>query len=573
MDGCFIALTTPENRQVPRLSVLAMCLFAGACTAGPDFVRPTPPPTPAYVDATPTITAATIKRGGESQYFLPGQKLPQGWWYWFDSPDLNALVARAFAGNPTLAAARARLRGAEATLRARRALRSPEVLANGNASYGNSGGGGGNSQTVSGESGGTGTGGGAQPADPNAPTDPSQPVDPMTPSAGGQESSNAQQGGQSGGGFGGPAYLVYTAGVTVSYDFDIAGRNRRLVESGRAQLEAQRQELQAAYLALVGNIVATALERATLAEQVRVREELVAAQNRRVDIIRIQVEEGAVARVALVAALAEVAALRATVPQLRAQLFQADNALAELVGTSPAGAAIPPIRLDNIRLPRAVPLVLPSVLVRERPDILAAEARLAAASADIGVAAADLYPNLALDATFGIGGVETAVGEVYNLGLGLLAPLFDGGRRRARRDVAVAAYEEALANYQARVLTAFRQVADGIRALEQDAIGLAEQRVALDAARESFDLAVFQEQEGAISAIDTVVVQRTFQDAAFAYIDALSRRFQDTAALFAAVGPGPLSEEAVASVTLGDPLGATRRTLNAKQAPSAVPRP
>lgn len=550
------------------------CLLVGACTAGPDIIRPESLATPAYVDRTPVFTAGTVGPGGESQYFLPGQKVPRGWWYWFNSPDLNALVTRALAGNPTLAAARARLRSAEATLRARRALRSPEVLGNADVSYGNSRGGGGNAQTATGQ--GTGVGGGTgggtnQPADPNAPTDPTQPTNPTQPGTGGQDSENAQQGGQGGGAFGGPAYLVYTAGVTVSYDFDLAGRNRRLIESGRAQVEAQRQELQGAYLALVGNIVATALQRATLAEQIRVREELVAAQNRRIDLIRIQVEEGATARAFLVTALAEVASLRATVPPIRAQLAQSENALAELVGVPPAGAAIPPIRLNEIRLPRALPLSLPSALVRERPDILAAEALLAVASADIGVAAADLYPNLALDATFGLGGVGSSVGEVYDLGLGLLAPLFDGGRRRARRDVAVAAYEEALANYQARVLAAFRQVADGIRALEGDAVALAEQRLALDAARESFELAVFQEREGAVSNIDVLVVQRTFQDASIAYIDTLSRRFQDTAALFAAVGPGPLTEEAVASVTLGDPLGATRRLLNAGVAPQAVP--
>ena len=552
---------------------LCVCLIVGACTAGPDFIRPAPPGIPAYADRTPAVTAGTVGRGGESQSFLPGRKLPRGWWYWFNSPDLNGLVERAFAGSPTLAAARARLRSAEATLRARRALRSPEVLGTGDASYGNSRGGGGNNQTGTGQGtgGGGGGGGGNPPVDPNAPTDPTQPVDPTQPGAGGQDGGNAQQGGQGGGAFGGPAYLVYTANVTVSYDFDLAGRNRRLVESGRAQVEAQRQELQAAYLALVGNIVSTALQRATLAEQIRVREELVAAQNRRIDLLRIQVEEGATARASLIAALAEVASLRATVPPLRVQLAQSENALAELVGVAPAGAGVPPIRLDGIRLPRAVPLSLPSALVRERPDILAAEALLAAARADIGVAAADLYPNLSLDASFGLGGIESSVGEVYNLGLGLLAPLFDGGRRRARRDVAVAAYQEALANYQVRVLAAFRQVADGIRALEGDAVALAEQRLALDAARESFDLAVFQEREGAVSTIDVLVVQRTFQDASFAYIDALSRRFQDTAALFAAVGPGPLSEEAVASVTLGDPLGATRRSLGAGVAPSAVP--
>lgn len=547
-----------------------MCCLAGACAAGPDYVRPAPPVETRYLDAPPERTVAAPGRGGEAQFFLPGQELPRGWWYWFESPALNRLVERAFRGSPGLAAVRARLRGAAATLRARRALLSPEVEGVVSGSYGNSRGGGGpNNGGVGGDG-----GGGQQPTNPDAPVDPTEPVDPTLPGGGdpGAGGANNNQGNQ-GGSIGGSPFAVYTATATISYDLDIAGRNRRLIESGEARVEAARQELQAAYLALVGNIVSTALERATLAEQIRVREELVVAQDRRIALLRVQVQEGALARAALVTALAEVASLRATVPPLRAQLAAAENGLAELIGVPPAGAAIPPVILDGLRLPRTVPIALPSTLVRSRPDILASEALLAAASAEIGVAAADLYPNLTLDASFGAGGVDSTLGAFFSLGGRLLAPLFDAGRRRARRDVAVAAYEEALANYRVQVLAAFTQVANGIRALENDAAALAERRTALDAARESFDLAVFQEREGAVSSIDVLVVQQQFQNAAFTYIDALARRLQDTAALFAALGPGPLTDDAVASVTLGEPLAATRRSLKAGQAPPAVPAP
>ena len=512
--------------------------------------------------------------------------MPRGWWQWFGSPELDGLVARAFAGNPSLAAARARLRGAAATLRARRALRSPELSGIGSASYGNRGGGGvsgpgggaggqaGGGQAGGGQQGGGQAGGGTtdpnNPVDPNNPQNPGNPTDPNQPGGGNAGGANGDGAG-TGASLGGDAFAVYTATATIRYDLDIAGRNTRLIEAAEAQTEARRQEVQAAYLSVIGNIVATALERATLLAQIETRETLIAAQNRRIELIRVQVAEGAVARVSLVAAQAEVATLRATLPPLRARYAAAGNALAGLVGEPPAGAGVPAIPLNGLKLPRTLPIAVPSRLVRTRPDILAAEALLRVASAQVGVAQADLYPNLTLDASFGVGGIDSALGSFFDVAGQLFAPLFDGGRRRAQRDVAVAAYEEALGNYRDRVIASFVQVADSIRALENDAVALAEQDLALRAARETFDLALFQEREGAVSSIDVLVVQQRYQDALYAYVDALARRFQDTAALFAALGPGPIEPDRLAAVTIGDPLAPTRAALKAGTPPEPVP--
>ena len=315
------------------------------------------------------------------------------------------------------------------------------------------------------------------------------------------------------------------------------------------------------------------LERAALFEQIRAREELIRAQDQRLQLIRAQVEEGATSRAALVAATTEVASLRATVPPLRAQLAAAEHALAELIGAAPGSARIPAVTLDRLRLPRTVPIALPSRLVRFRPDILAARANLRAASATIGVEEADLYPDLTLDASFGIGGVGTSLGRFFDVAGALVAPVFDGGRRRAERDVAVAAYQEALADYRTRVLSSFTQVANGIRALENDAAALVERTVALNAARESYDLAVFQAREGAVSEIDVIVVLQQYQNASFAYVDALARRFQDTATLFAALGPGPIDEAGLQSITAAEHLRAARASLAAGAAPATVPTP
>ena len=199
---------------------------------------------------------------------------------------------------------------------------------------------------------------------------------------------------------------------------------------------------------------------------------------------------------------------------------------------------------------------------------MAAEALLARASAEIGVETAELYPSLTIDAGFGVtgaaGGLALASPSTFlDVGAGLFAPLFDGGRRRAERDAAVAFYEEAMALYRQQVLAAFGEVADGIRALENDAAALADRRIALDAAAESLALAQFQLSEGAISVIDALTIQERYEEARFAYIEAVSNRFQNTAALFAALGPGPLDQEQLAGVAASSHLDATRTLLEA----------
>ncbi|WP_162301942.1 efflux transporter outer membrane subunit [Croceibacterium ferulae] len=512
-------------------------------------MRPPPPATPTYTaQAVPPVTVASDGPAGVPQYFLQGQDLPAGWWHWFGSPQIVDLVERGFANSPTLAAARARLRGAEAQLRAQRGLLLPEVGGTGSFSYG---GGGAQGARQRADSGG-GTGGAGVPA-------PGDPGD----GSGGDPGSDPVGGGSGGGG---DAFTIYTVGASITYDLDLAGRNRRLVEAAAADYDQQAQELQAAYLALVGNIVSAALDAASLSAQIDTREELLAAQAERLDLLRIRVAEGEDARADLVTQEADLAALRATVPPLRAQQAAAQNRLALLIGVPPAEAAIPTIALDDINLPQAVPISLPSSLVRRRPDILAAEAVLAGASAEIGVATADLYPNLTLDGAFGLAGGASGLAlvapdPVFDLNANLLAPLFDGGRRRATRDVAVAVYQEALALYREQVLTAFTEVADGIRALESNADAVAQQRIALEAAGESLELAQFRLDEGAISIIDVLIVQQVYQDARFAYIQAIADRFQSTAALFAALGPGPLTQEQVAGITAREYLDGTRATL------------
>ena len=227
-------------------------------------------------------------------------------------------------------------------------------------------------------------------------------------------------------------------------------------------------------------------------------------------------------------------------------------------------------------MPRTVPVTIASTLVRERPDIRAAEARLASASAEIGVATASLYPDLTLSGSAGLNGIEgpgfgPTLDFIYSAGIGLLAPLFQGGRLRAQRDAQIAAYREALALYQETVLVAFEEVSGGIAALDADGEALMRRLQALDAAKESLDLTILRYREGAASLFDVLQAERTYQEARLSVVEASALRFQDTAALLAAVARGPLDDTFLAAQTGPDAIAVTRAALDAGRPPALLP--
>lgn len=494
-------MPAPLFRPVAALSVLACGVVFVGCAVGPEYRAPALPSGDAYLAGTPwQLTASAPGPTGAAQVLVHDTR-DDGlttWWRRFGAVELSALVERAFAGSYDLRAAEARLQQARHLLAASRGGRWPEVSAGVSATR---------------ERGGSGAVAG---------------------------------GGAAGVGRGATIFEVYTAAGTVSYDLDLAGGESHQIEAAGAQAERAAQALRAASLALAGNIVATAIDGARLAAQIDARSELIEAQRQRLSIIEVQVDAGAVARAELVSARADLAAARAPLPQLEQARVEAAHRLALLVGEAPASFVAPAIALDELQLPRELPLRLPAALVRERPDIRVAEAVLRAASAEIGVAEADLYPRITLDASFGRAGIDggndTSIGPLWSLGASLLAPIFDGGQRRARRDATVAAYDAALAEYRGTVLIAFTQVADVLRALENDARALAAQHEALVATRESLDLARFRFDEGAASYLDVLVTQQQYQQALIGYVDARAARLADTAHLFAALGGAAIDD-------------------------------
>ncbi|MDG6078968.1 efflux transporter outer membrane subunit [Erythrobacter litoralis] len=526
-------VSSPAHRTI---AILAASLVAGCATVGPDYTAPQTDR--ANADLLDPLPAPAF----DGVAFLASEGAIEEWWRWFGSSELNRLVQTGFAKSPTLAAARARLTQAAYLLRAERGLLLPEISANGQIQRQRAGAG--------------GFGGQGQ----------------------GQGQGTGQGQGQGGfGGGGSSEFTIYTTQIAVDYNLDPFGREDRLIESAEAQLAAAKAEVQATYLSLAGNIVSSALEAAAIRQRAAVTRELIDGQRNRLELTRIRVEEGYTARADLVAAEAEIRALEARLPGFRRDLALAEARLATLTGRPLAQAELPALTLSTLTMPETVPVTLPSTLVRARPDIRAAEARLAAASAEIGVATASLYPDFTLSGAAGLNGIEgpgfgPTLDFIYSAGVGLLAPLFQGGRLRAQRDAQIAVYQETLALYQETVLGAFEEVAGGIYALEADGEALQRQIQALDAAQESLDLTVFRYREGAASLFDVLQAERTYQEARLSVVDASALRFQDTAALLAAVAAGPLDESFLSAQTGDGAIAATRAALWEGRPPALLPQ-
>ncbi len=482
-----------DMRQVRMVIVATIAGIAmTGCAVGPDYRAPEAPGTTAYTaTALPPETAASPGAGGASQRLVPGQEIPAQWWTLFHSSELDQVIRQALADNPTLAAAQASLRAAQEARRAQLGALFPRVDANASASR----------QKIS----------GAAFGQPNAN---------FTP------------------------FTLYDASVSVSYGLDLFGGTRREVEALQAQVDFQRYQLEGVYLTLSSNIVTTAVKEASLRAQIRATREIVTAQEKQLEVVERQFQLGAVARTDVLAQRTQLAQTRATLPPLEKDLALARHQLAVLAGRLPSeAAALPEFDLDELVLPQDLPISLPSSLARQRPDIRASEALLHAANAQIGVATANLYPQITLTGSYGSEATKTGTlfspgAAVWSLGAGLVQPLFHGGELKARRRAAVAAFDQARAQYRATILQAFQNVADVLRALDADANTLKAQADAEAAAHDALDLTQKQFELGAVSYLSLLNAERQYQQQRISLVQAQAARFADTAALFQALGGG-----------------------------------
>ncbi len=467
-------------------------IMAG-CAAGPNFHTPEAPATNAYTaEALPPETASAPGAGGASQRFVPGRDIPGEWWTLFHSAALDAVVRRALADNPTLAAAQATIRQARENV---------------NAMVGSA----------------------------------------LYPAVDADLSATRQR--ISGAAFGQPGtsfspFTLYNASVSVSYALDLFGAARRELEALQAQVEYRDFQLEAAYLTISANIVTAAVREASLRAEIKATQDIVDAEKQQLDVVEGRFQLGAVSRSDVLAQRVQLAQTQAGLPALEKALAQNRHLLAVLAGKLPNEAnALPEFTLEDFELPRDLPVSLPSMLVRRRPDIRSAEALLHAASAQVGVATANLYPRITLNASYGsevvrTGDFFTGGSEVWSLSGGLLQPLFHGGELKAQRRAAVAAYDGAAAQYRSTVLLAFQNVADVLKALDYDARTLADQAEAAKAAEDSFELARKQLGLGAVSYLTLLNAERAYREAQISLVQAQAARFADTAALFQSLGGG-----------------------------------
>lgn len=472
-------------RGLPKLVVGLAAALAG-CAAGPDYVRPAAPQQARYTPLDPAVVAGG--KGVPGQTIRHGAEVPQRWWQAFGSPALDALVEQALAASPTLASARAAVAQADALLAAERGGAYPQLDVAASAARIHAGGAGADRSTAS----------------------------------------------------------QFALGPELGFDPDLFGGIRRRVEQAQALADYQQAQWQSAQLDLVGSLVLQAIALASLQEQIAAASDIVDVDRRNLALVQVSATAGKSARLDVLTAQSQLASDLALIPPLEQQASVARHALALLSGRSPADWLPPAFRLTAFTLPRQLPLTLPSLLVRGHPGVRGAEAQLHAANAAIGIASAQLYPNMTLSASWSarsstVGGLFDGGSHPWSLAADLLAPVFHGGTLVAQRDAAVAAYAVQLGNYREAVLRVFSGVADALEALPHDAAASMAQADALRSARAVLALTQESYQAGQASLLQLLVAQRLYQQARLGYARAQGQRFSDTAQLFIALGgaPGP----------------------------------
>jgi NodT family efflux transporter outer membrane factor (OMF) lipoprotein len=483
------------------LAAAAISAFAAGCTLGPNFAEP-PAPAAAYTQAMATA--------GPTRTMTPGGAVAADWYRLFQSAALAQLVEQALAGNPSLEAARHGLLAAQYELKAVAGSQLPQLDATGQIGRAHING-----------------------SFLYAPTN----------------------------------YISVTGdrfglGPTLAYNVDLFGGTRRQIESQQAATAAARDQALNTYVTLVDQTVITAFDYAATRAQIEVTHALIDELQAQFELTRTLENAGKITRSDTLQARAQLENLRATLPGLDQQREAYRNALAQLCGSTPDAFTAPELSLKDFTLPTQLPVSLPSQLVRQRPDVLAAEDQLHQASAAIGVAQAARLPSLGLSAEYAqqtstLSDFFTRPGGIWSVGANISAPLFHGGTLAARQHEAEERYQLSLASYHATVIGAFVEVANALQGLGHDADSYAAHGQALAAAREDRDLALEQYRAGKYTELQVLTAEQQYQQAALTQVQADAQRFTDTAALFRALGGGwwsaPNDPAALAEAGSGNP--------------------
>jgi len=474
------------------VALAALLTLLAACKQGPNFLSPAVPEEQAYTgpgDAIPPPDTGPETRPKAAQRIAIGAKVKDDWWALFRSPILTRVVEQALRDSPTIAQATANLAQARELVVAAMGAEFPQVdLAAGIA---------------------------RQQFNPA----PSGVVRTPVPVS------------------------VYSIGPTVSYALDVFGGIKRQVEAQSALADVSDYQLAAAYLALTGNITTQAIPVAGLRAQIKTVEDILADDEKNLKLVKTAQAGGTATMVDVTTAQTQLANDRTLLPPLRQQLSVARDALTVYVGRTPADWRPPDFDLNSLGLPPVVPVSLPSALVRQRPDILAAEAQLHANAALVGVATANLFPNFTLNANVlqsatNLGNFFSGAYTAFNIGANMAAPIFHGGTLQAQQRAAKDAFDASWAAYRGTVIAAFGQVADLLQALAHDDEAVRTQRAALASAEQALRLARLSYQAGNSTLLQLLDPQRQREQAQLGVVRAETQRLIDTAQLMVALGSG-----------------------------------
>lgn len=484
-----------KGRLRPCAAALLAGLFFAACTVGPDYVRPTAESAPGYKELD------GWKRAEPQETLLRG-----AWWERFNDPQLNALEEKITISNQTVAAAEAQFRQARALVQQARAGYFPTVTLSPAYSVSH--------RSTSGLSG----------ANVNA-------INSVVPGSAGAGGSASSKG----------AIAVYSLPVDATWDLDLWGRIRRSVESSRASAQASAGDLESARLSAQTELAQDYFQLRALDAQRDLLGLAVVGYAKALQVTQNRYRQGVAARSDVVQAEAQLKTTQAQLIDVGVQRAQLEHAVAVLIGTPPSLFSLPMKPLAE-RLP-TIPVGLPSELLERRPDIAAAERRVAAANAQIGVAEAAYFPSITLTGAAGFQATRLSdwlswPSRFWSLGTAISEVLFDGGSRRALTDQARAAYDAAVASYRETVLTGFQEVEDNLAALRILESEAAVQEEAVRASEESLAITLNQYKSGIVNYLQLVTVQQIALSNERAAAILLGNRMTAAVLLIKALGGG-----------------------------------
>jgi NodT family efflux transporter outer membrane factor (OMF) lipoprotein len=498
------------QRRLRAATLAWLATALSGCLVDPDFVQPPAPDAPHF---TPEKTASP----GLGQSFAQGRDIPADWWALYRSKPLDTLVREALDRNPSLEAAEAGIRIAYFNAEAQKGILLPQVgiLATESQNLQSNN----RALTAINQS----LFNQYFPSPYNIVTGQATPSPATT-------NPNAP-------------YGLFLKQLSISYAPDIWGLNRRSIESLEAQTEQAAFQMEAARLALTSNVVVAAIQEASIRGQIEATKNIIAMMKDSLEILKRQYSFGSIAQADVIAQEAALAQAEQALPPLEKQLALQRDLLTALAGRLSCEEIEQKFSLTQLKLPVTVPVSVPSQLVEQRPDIRVAEANLHAATAAVGIARAARLPNITLSANLGASAFHVAQlfapgTGLYTLAAGAAQPLFDGTTLLNKERSAVAALEQADAQYRSTVVNAFQNVTDALRSLQADAKAVETARKSEDAARRNLDIVRMQLKFGQVSQIAVFTAQRIYASASLLRVQAEATRLSDTAALFMALGGG-----------------------------------